>query len=592
MGLLASQLLPGAVLAQSALKETVVTAARSAVRADDLVSEVVVLERNDIERSAGRTLPELLARSAGVQISANGGLGKVSSIFIRGTEARHTVLLIDGVRYGSATAGTPIWDNIPLDMIERIEVLKGPGSSLYGSDGVGGVVQIFTRAGKAGLHPQANVSIGSRGYAQAGASLTAGKDGWTYSLGTQTTRETGFSATNAAVPFGSFNPDNDGFSQGALSASAALQINADWKADAGLLYSDGISRFDDGPGRDARATLRTQTLRAGLQGRVLPGWKSQVRLSQGTDANIAIVASFYPSSFITRQSQWNWQNDLDTPVGVALLGAEQLQQQVDASTAYTVTRRTVGSAYAGLNGSAGAHSWQVNLRQDNNSQFGGAGTGFAGYGWRITPAWRAYASHGTSFVAPSFNQLYFPGFGNVLLQPERGRNTDLGLSWSQSGHSVKLVRYDNRIRGFITSTTLPVNLPQARIRGVTFGYDGDIGPLGVHVALDSLDPRNDLTGKLLPRRSKSQASLAADYATGAWQFGGNLLRAGMRYDDTANLTPLGGYTTLDLFATCKLGSDWKLQAKVNNLGNQQYQTALGYNQPGRSVYLTLRYQPQ
>ena len=211
MGLLASQLLPGAVLAQSALKETVVTAARSAVRADDLVSEVVVLERNDIERSAGRTLPELLARSAGVQISANGGLGKVSSIFIRGTEARHTVLLIDGVRYGSATAGTPIWDNIPLDMIERIEVLKGPGSSLYGSDGVGGVVQIFTRAGKAGLHPQANVSIGSRGYAQAGASLTAGKDGWTYSLGTQTTRETGFSATNAAVPFGSFNPDNDGF---------------------------------------------------------------------------------------------------------------------------------------------------------------------------------------------------------------------------------------------------------------------------------------------------------------------------------------------------------------------------------------------
>jgi vitamin B12 transporter len=591
-GLFACSILPGAAVAQSALRETVVTATRSAVRADELVSDVVVLDRADIERSAGRTLPELLARSAGVQFSANGGLGKVSSIFIRGTEARHTVLLIDGVRYGSATAGTPIWDNIPLDMIERIEVLKGPGSSLYGSDAVGGVVQIFTRAGKAGFHPQANLTVGSRGFAQLGASLAAGKDAWTYSLGAQKTRETGFSATNASVPFGSFNPDNDGFNQGALNASAALQINADWKADAGLLHSDGISQFDDGPGRDSRATLRTQTLRAGVQGRVLPGWKSRLRFSQGTDTNNAIVAGTYPSSFITRQDQWTWQNDVDTPLGVALLGAEQLQQKVDATTAYTVTRRTVASAFAGLNGSAGVHSWQVNLRQDNNSQFGNAGTGFAGYGWRITPAWRAWASYGTSFVAPSFNQLYFPGFGNALLQPERGRNTDLGLSWSQNGQSVKLVRYDNRIRGFITSTTLPVNLPQARIRGVTLGYDGSVGPLGVHAAVDALDPRNDLTGKLLPRRSKSQATLAADYASGAWQFGGNLLRAGMRFDDTANLTPLGGYTTLDLFAAYKVTSDWKLQAKVNNLGNQQYQTVLGYNQPGRSVYVTLRYQPQ
>ena len=135
------------------LKETVVSATRTPTRADELVSDVVVINRAEIEKSAGRTLPEILARVPGVQFSANGGLGKSSSINIRGADARHTVLLIDGVRYGSATTGTPAWDNIPVDMIERIEIVKGPASALYGSEAVGGVVQIFLRKGVQGFYP-------------------------------------------------------------------------------------------------------------------------------------------------------------------------------------------------------------------------------------------------------------------------------------------------------------------------------------------------------------------------------------------------------------------------------------------------------
>ena len=157
-------------MAQSpALHETVVTATRTQTRSDSLVSDVVVIERADIEKLAGRTLPEILQRAAGVQFSSNGGRGKVSSVFVRGTEARHTILLIDGVRYGSATVGGPIWENLPLDAIERIEVLKGPGSSLYGSDGVGGVIQVFTRKGQEGFHPFAQVGAGTDSYYQAGA---------------------------------------------------------------------------------------------------------------------------------------------------------------------------------------------------------------------------------------------------------------------------------------------------------------------------------------------------------------------------------------------------------------------------------------
>ena len=578
----------------ASLKPVVVSATRTATRTDDLVSDVTVVERAEIEKLTGRTLPEILAGVPGLQFSSNGGLGKNSSINIRGTEARHAILLIDGVRYGSATTGTAAWDNIPVDMIERIEVLKGPASALYGSDAVGGVVQIFLRKGSKGFSPYASVTLGSEKYRQLATGFSGGTGGVSYALGLQKTREAGFSATNSKVQFGNFNPDRDGFDQEALNASVAYQINPAWKLDAGLLYAKSESQTDDGPNRDTRYAGRASVARTGIEGLVLPGWKSQLRYSQSVDSSRAIVAApfVFPSLFKTTQNQWTWQNDIDTPVGVVLAGLEHLSQQVDSTTKYTVTERQVSSSFIGLNGSQGRHSWQGNLRHDINSQFGSSNTGFAGYSFSITTAWRVNAAYGTSFVAPSFNQLYFPGFGNAALQPERGRNTDLGITWSDAGHTVKLVRFDNRIRGFITSTTTPANVPRARIDGWSLAYDGVVGALTLRASIDALDPRNEVTGKRLPRRSASQVRLGADYAVGAWTYGGSLLRAGGSFNDTANLQPIDGYTTADLFADYAINRDWKLQGKINNLTNKQYETLLGYNQPGRGVFVTLRYQPK
>ena len=575
------------------LKETVVSATRTPTSADELVSDVVVIRRAEIEKSNGRTLSELLGRVPGLQFNSNGGLGKNSSVITRGAEARHTILLIDGVRYGSATTGTPIWDNIPVDMIERIEVLKGPASALYGSEAVGGVVQIFMRKGVKGFNPYASVTLGSLGYRQATAGLSGGTGEVSYALGVQKTQDGGFSATNSKVG-ANFNPDRDGFDQDALNASVAWQLSTDWRLDASLLYANSVNRTDDGLGRDTRYAGRTRVASTGVEGRLVPGWKSKLRFSQSVDASEAIVAapSVFPGLFQTTQNQLTWQNDIDTRLGVLLAGVEQLSQKVDSTTAYSVKERRVSSYFVGVNGNQGDHSWQANLRRDQNSQFGGSSTGFAGYGFSITPAWRINASYGTSFVAPSFNQLYFPGFGNTALQPERGRNTDLGVSWSEAGHSVKLVRYDNKIRGFITSSTTPVNVPQARITGVTLAYDGSFGPLTLRASADALNPRNEVTGKRLPRRSASQFRLGADYDVGAWTFGGSLLRTGSSFNDTANLQPIDGYTTADLYADYKLSADWRLQAKVNNLTNTQYETIRGFNQPGRGVFVTLRWQPK
>jgi vitamin B12 transporter len=577
--------------AQTALKESVVTATRSATRADELVSDVKVIDRAAIEASTARTLPELLARSGGVQMSANGGTGKTSSVFIRGAENRHTILLVDGVRLGSATAGIPSWDSIPVDMIERIEILKGPASALYGSEGVGGVVQIFLRKGREGFHPEASVTLGTHHYARAGASLQAGQGPLGYSIGVQRLRDKGFSSTNPRVPFGNHNPDRDPFEQDAINAAARYQISNLWSVDAGLLYADGINWYDDGPGVNSRSAVRVLTAYTGVKGKPLPAWQTELRLSQGKDTNNTIEANF-PGSFKTEQSQWTWQNNIDTPVGLLLAGVEQRIQKVGGTTAFAVNRRTIDSAFAGVNGSMGDHSWQLNIRHDSNSQFGGSNTGFAGYGYHITPAWRVHASHGTSFVAPSFNQLYFPNFGNPALKSERGRNTDVGVTWTAGEHEVKLVRFDNKIRGFMTNTTLPINVPRARIEGWSLGYEGRAGAVALRASLDALDPRNELNGRQLPRRAKTQATLGADWTTGAWRFGGSLLHVADRWDDAANSLFLPAYTVADAYADWQFAPTLSMQAKLNNVTDRKYETAFGYNQAGRSVYLTLRWQPK
>jgi vitamin B12 transporter len=571
------------------LKEVVVTASRIDTRTDDLVSDVVVLDRAAIEASSGRTLTEVLARNAGIQVFSNGGLGKNSGVYTRGTETRHTMLLIDGVRFGSATTGAPSWDNIPLDMIERIEVLKGPASALYGSEAVGGVVQVFMRKGVKGFNPYASLSLGSNSFAKVTAGLNGGDGALSYAIGVEKTQDKGFSTTNSKVAFGNYNADRDGFKQDAVNASVAYQINPNWRIDAGLLYADGVSHYDDGPTGDTRTAVRTQTLRAGIEGKVLSSWKTQLRVSQATDNANDIESVYFPSKFNTKQDQISWQNDIDTPIGVALVGVERLTQKVDSSTAYDVTQRTVSSYFAGLNGSAGSHSWQANLRRDSNSQFGANNTWFAGYGYKINPAWRVNASYGTSFVAPSFNQLYYPDYGTPTLQPEKGRNLDLGVTYSENGQTVKLVRFDNKIQGFITGSTKAESIPRARITGWTLDYDGAFGPLNVHATIDALDPRNELTGKQLQRRARNQFTLGADYTTGAWTFGGSLLNVGSRFDDTKNAVALNSYTTMDVFVNYAISKDLSLQTKVNNLANKSYETSYGFNQPGRSVFVTLRY---
>jgi vitamin B12 transporter len=583
------------------LPEMVVTATRTATRADEVISDVTVIGIQELRRSAGRSVSEVLARMAGVQTSSNGGLGKNSSIYIRGTESRHVLLLVDGVRYGSSTSGIANFDSIPLEMIERIEVLKGSASALYGSDAVGGVVQIFTRQGSAGFNPYASVTAGEWDRTELSTGFTAGTKEITYSVGVQTQKESGFSATNSRLSptaTSGFNSDRDGFSQNSAQAGLNWQFAQAWNLEARLLQADSVNHYDGGSNPfDVRSESTSAIHKVGLAGQIAPAWKSRLELSTSVDKSTSRTSTSI-GRFNTEQQQWSWQNSLTTPMGKVFTGVEALREIVEGTQRYTVNERTTQSVFLGLSGTAGAHSWQTNVRQDSNTQFGSASTGLVGYGYKVTPDLRVHGSYGTSFKVPSFNTLYWfdpvpTNFqGNPTTQPETGENVEIGASMVVGEQQLSLVHYENRIKGFITTQPAVSNIPYVKLDGWTLALQGGGGAWTYRTALDFLDARNQLTGKKLARRPDLQLSGTLGYAIASWTFGSTILSTTDAYDNAANTVSLGGYTTVDVFVSKSMGKDWALEGRVINLGDKFYQTAFGYNQPGRAAYVTLRYQPK
>jgi len=582
--------------AQTQLKEVVVTATRTETRADALTSDVVVIDAATIERSAGRTLSELLAREAGLQMAANGGLGKQSSVFVRGTESRHVLLLVDGVRLGSATSGAASFDNLPLEMIERIEVLKGPASALYGSDAVGGVVQVFTKKGFKGFAPHASLTLGSEGHSRVAAGVRGGVDTVSYAVSVSRLREDGFSATNPGVAFGGHNADRDGFDQDSLNASLRWKFAPDWQTDVHLTHADGTNQYDNGPAPfNVRSDVTSRVLGWGLQRQWAPGVVTRIKLSRSDDQSTNFGSATSVTRFNTALAQQSLQHEWGTPVGTLLLGLERLKESVDSTQAYALTGRSTTAAFVGLQGKAQGHLWQANVRRDDNSQFGVANTGFASYGYEFTPQWRAHGAYGTSFKVPSFNTLYYvsPSFkGNPTTQPERGKNRELGLAYSRGAHEVKLARFDNRVRGFITTAPVVANIPQARMEGWSLGYEGAHAGWNWRANMEWLDARNVISGKKLARRADQQFTAGLDHTAGAWTWGASVLGASSRFDNATNTVRLSGFGTMDLHARYALATDWALKLRLNNVGDKTYETARGFNQPGRAAYLTLDWQPR
>ncbi len=579
--------------AQTVLKPTVVTASRTEQAVQDALPATTLITRADIERAQTPDLPSLLRTVAGVEIAQNGGQGKIASAFIRGAESRHTLILIDGVAVNNLNFGTAALEHLPLANVERIEIVRGNVSSLYGSAALGGVIQIFTRESTGAPQLSASVQAGSRGLLQASAGGSVKlASGTRLSATLESLGDKGYNATNQTQLAGT-NPDRDGYTRRAISAGVSQDVRA---GTLNLRVRDarGTTQYDSafGPATQADESQYAETgVTLDGQFKLDNNLKINAALTGSADKLQARVTAF--PYFVNSASRGvnvglQWQA---APGQTLTAGLETTRQRIESDTVYKASGRTQNSLRAGYQavfGSAAEHQVQLNVRSDRYSDFGSASTGFAGYAYRLSDAWRANASYSTGFTAPTFNDLYYPFSGNAALRPERLKSTELGLQYVAGLHEARAVWFNNRYTDLIGNDAFfnRANITSARNQGLELSYKGRIGDTGLNADLTVQDPKDLVTGKALARRAKTLAHLGATQLVGAWQLGGNLRFSGQRPDSTKTLD---AYVVADATASFALSSELSAFGRVDNLTNKAYQTVYGYNQPGRGVFVGLRW---
>ena len=587
------------------LPDTVVTATRTAQSADAALASVSVITRQDIERLQAQSLPDVLRGVAGLTISNNGGAGKATSVFLRGTNADHVLVLVDGIKVGSATTGTASFQDIPVAQVERIEIVRGPRTSLYGSEAIGGVIQIFTRKGGGALTPSFSATAGSFGTVNSALGLRGGgEQGWFNArLNQQDT--SGFNACNGKpAPGGAgcyvIEPDKDGYRNLSLGLNGGYRLDNGATADFNALQADSFSKSDGSifAGNEAKSA---QQVLGGSVGFAAAGpWQVTLRGGRSRDNSDLFFNGSYIDRYNTQRDSLSWQNDiaLDERQMVSA-GLDYQQDSIESRRAYAQTARSNRALFGQYQGEFGAHSLQASLRRDNNQQFGGRNTAGLAYGYAANDALRLTASYGTAFKAPTFNQLYYPGFGSAALRPELSRSIEVGVSGRGASSKWSLNAYQTDITDLIgfDATFTPVNINTARLNGLEGQLQTQLADWDINGTLTLQDPRQTSganRGRLLNRRATEAMRIELARDLGDYRLAGSLYAEGRRFDDLANTGTkrLGGYGLFDVRAEYRIAQDWLVQGRIDNLLDKRYETAQLFNQPGRGLYFTLNYQPK
>ncbi|MTW21591.1 TonB-dependent vitamin B12 receptor [Allochromatium palmeri] len=595
------------------LEPVVVTATRTAEPQDTTLASVTVIDRSEIERRQARSVPDLLRGLPGVSITRSGGPGHQSSIFLRGTSADHVLMLVDGVKIGSATTGTASLEDLPIEEIERIEVVRGPRSSLYGSEAIGGVIQVFTRRGGGDWSPRLTLSGGTLHTTQVAAGISGGGErGWV-NLGASLDRTHGINACSGrSTPFASCGveqDDRDPYRNLGLSLRAGYRLNAQAELEVNLLRTEGQLDFDGSAFAGNVSRSEQQVLGAKAIIEPLAPWTLTLAAGQSldnyrsffedpdTDADERFV-----DQFETTRDSLSLQNDWRlAEAHLATLGLDYRVDHVSGSVDYSRDSRDNLGVFGEYQASLGAVDLKLSLRQDEDGELGGHGTGNAALGYLFDTGLRILLAYGTAFKAPSFNDLYYPNYGNPNLDPERSRSWELGIAgelpigpgidgrWDLSLYETDiddLISYD-------AALSAAANVQRARIRGLEATTRANYLDWSLQTSLTLLDPENcspgPNQGNLLPRRPEQSLEIDLERRFDRWSAGATLFVSGRRYDDLANKNRLDGYALLDLRAEYRINPALRLQARLENVLDEEYETAYLYNQLGRSVYLTLRY---
>ena len=572
------------------LTETVVTATRTPQPLSDLVADVTVIDRETLETSGATGLADVLARVPGIEFSRNGGPGTTTGVFLRGAESRFTAVYIDGVRIDSQSTGGAAWEAIPLAQIDRIEVLRGPAGAVYGSDAMGGVIQIFTKRGENGVAPYVGIGLGSHHTTKLEAGVSGASGTLDYALGIAREESKGFNARTVATQ----NPDRDGYDSTSANARLGLQINAAHRLEGTLLANDLDSGYDNGLGKDDHNLHRLHALGLTWQAQWSSAYKTRLQVTDSRDRY-----ETRPSPYLseTRLRGYLFQNEWRQ--GPHLVTAALERREDHLENAPIDRSRSQDAIALGYGYTAGGHTLQANVRHDSDSEFGGKGTGSLAYGYAFAPQWRATASVGTAFRAPTLYQR-FSEYGVGSLQPESSRNAELGLRWAQGSNSFSATVYRNRVQDLISfsgagpcqsSFGCYANTARAEYRGVTFAGSYRLGPVQLRGSLDLQNPRDLDTGKQLARRAKRHGTLGADTQIAGWTVGAEVQASGRRFDTVANTHVLGGYTLVNLYASTRIARDFTLVARLDNAGDKHYELARTYATVGRTAYVGVKWAP-
>ncbi len=595
--------------ASTTLDPVVVTATRTPTRAEQTLASVSVVDRATIEQRQLRSVPDALRGLPGVTVSTSGG---VSSVFLRGTDSDSVLVLVDGVKVGSATLGTSPWQDLPIDQIERIEVVRGPRSSLYGSKALGGVIQIFTRRGGGALKPRFTLGAGSYDTASISGGISGGgANGW-FNLSGDFEQSDGFDNCSGRVfPFagcGVVEPDRDGYRQIGGSARAGYRFGERAEIDFNYLAANNEVDFDGDMFSGNHSVAEQQVIGATARLVPLDPWTLTLAAGRSRDNYDVTYTDDYvwdlpAGTFDTERDSLTFQNDVRIHKDhLATLGLDYQIDRVDGSVEYAEDSRDNLGVFGEYQGVFGPVDLNLSLRQDDNEQFGSHNTGNAAVGYRFANAMQVSLSYGTAFKAPTFNELYYPFFGNPDLQPEESGSLELGLNGPLPGNliagrwTLSLYQTDiDQMIAFDAYTQAPANIDSARIRGLELSANGTLLDWDLGASLTLLDPRNESegphNGNLLPRRAQEMLELTADRRLERWSAGATLFLSGSSYDDLSNDLELDAYTLLDLRAEYAFSPSLRIQGRLANVLDEDYETAAFYNQPGRAFYLTLRYEP-
>jgi vitamin B12 transporter len=592
----------GTALAEpETLPPVVVTATMTAQSIDESLASVSVISREDIEQKHPLSVQDALRGIPGLNIGNTGGLGKQTGVFMRGTNANHVLVLIDGIRVGSATAGLTAFQDLPIDQVDRIEIVRGPRSSLYGSEAIGGVIQIFTRKGGGGFKPFLSMGGGSYDTYQLSAGLSGGDRTAWYSFSGAELYTGGINAYSGPP----IQPDHDGYSNTSGSARFGYRFDNGLELEGNVMQAAGNSHYDDTSPPPYQYANRSHTMQQVIGGKLsfAPSsfWNTLLRAGTSADMSNDYWNQQFTSRFDTRRVTLTWQNDFTLAKDHLLTaGFDYYSDNVDATSygvnPYIVKSRDNKAGFLQYQGALDRYSWNFAVRQDSNEQFGGKTTGSVALGYNFGEPLRLTASYGTAFKAPTFNDLYY--FGNPHLKPESSQSVELGakgkwaaLNWAINGYYTQiddLIAYD-----FAHFTT--ENISKAEIFGVEMQAATRLWGVDINANLSLLDPRNQADGpeqgNLLRRRAQQMFQLDLDRAFGKFHVGLTINQEGRRFEDAANTIRLHGFTTVGLRASYEIYKDVTVEGRASNLLNEHYQTAYQYNQMGTNLFLSVNWRP-